>query len=291
MSKTRQRTRTFSIPGAKRKIRLIQNDCIDGMAALSAGSVDVVVTSPPYNAGKAYRTYKDRMKRSAYLTWTRQWGEAVARVLSEEGSFFLNIGGRPSDPWLALQVATAFGEFLKLQNVIHWVKSIAIEPKDLPTGTDADEAVTFGHYQPINSERYLNACHEYVFQFTHTGNVTVDRVGVGVPYQDKSNVARWKGAKDDLRCRGNTWFIPYETIQSRDKERPHPATFPVKLPEMCLRLHGLERVDLAMDPFVGLGSSAVACAKLGIPFVGFDIDAQYLADAGARVETAFAGGD
>ncbi len=107
-----------------------------------------------------------------------------------------------------------------------------------------------------------------------------------MPYQDASNVSRWQGAADGVRCRGNTWFIPYETIQHRDRDRPHPATFPTKLPEQCLRLHGLSRVRVAMDPFTGLGSTAVACARLGIDFIGADIDETYLAEAVTRVRTA-----
>ena len=102
---------------------------------------------------------------------------------------------------------------------------------------------TFGHFKPINSPRFLNDCHEYVFHFTKSGRVELNRLALGVPYQDKSNIARWShtGGKD-LRCRGNTWFVPYETIQSREKERPHPATFPVQLAEWCIKLHGVSRV-------------------------------------------------
>jgi site-specific DNA-methyltransferase (adenine-specific) len=107
-----------------------------------------------------------------------------------------------------------------------------------------------------------------------------------VPYQDASNVTRWQGAANGVRCRGNTWFIPYETIQHRDRDRPHPATFPTKLPEQCLRLHGLSRVRVAMDPFTGLGSTAVACARLGIDFIGADVDDAYLTEAVTRVRTA-----
>jgi site-specific DNA-methyltransferase (adenine-specific) len=87
-----------------------------------------------------------------------------------------------------------------------------------------------------------------------------------------------------VRCRGNTWFIPYETIQRRDRDRPHPATFPSRLPEQCLKLHGLSRIKTAMDPFTGLGSTAVACARLGIDFVGSDIDEAYLKEAVQRTE-------
>jgi site-specific DNA-methyltransferase (adenine-specific) len=271
----------FKLPRGNGEICLISADCVERMSQLGEKSVSVVITSPPYNLGKAYRTYDDTIPREEYLVWTRRWAEAVARVLSVRGSFFLNIGGPPSDPWVAFDVLAAFRDLLVLQNVIHWVKSIAI---DAPAG----DVVTFGHYQPINATRYLNGCHEYIFHFTRKGTVPLDRLAVGVPYQDKSNVARWKSAGRDVHCRGNTWYIPYETIQSRDKDRPHPATFPAKLPEMCLKLHGLARVKLAMDPFLGLGSTAVACARLGIPFVGFDVDAGYVAEAARRVKKELA---
>jgi site-specific DNA-methyltransferase (adenine-specific) len=107
-----------------------------------------------------------------------------------------------------------------------------------------------------------------------------------VPYQDQSNIARWRSAAEGIRCRGNTWFIPYETIQRRDRDRPHPATFPPRLPEQCLRLHGLGRIETAMDPFTGLGSTAVACARLGVNFVGAEIDETYLREAVERMEAA-----
>ena len=105
-------------------------------------------------------------------------------------------------------------------------------------------------------------------------------------YQDQSNVTRWQQAGSGLRCRGNTWFLPYDTIQSRDKERPHPATFPWRLPAYCLKLHGVPRIRVAADPFLGLGSSAVACAKLGVSFVGIELDEHYLKEAVARAASA-----
>src|SRR5262249_44902628 len=119
------------------------------------------------------------------------------------------------------------------------------------------------------------------------GTTALDRLALGVPYQDQSNVGRWQSAAQGLRCRGNTWFIPYETIQRRDRDRPHPATFPSQLPEQCLRLHGLDRITVAMDPFTGLGSTAVACARLRVPrFIGADIDEVYLKEAAARMQDA-----
>jgi site-specific DNA-methyltransferase (adenine-specific) len=132
----------------------------------------------------------------------------------------------------------------------------------------------------------VNDCHEFIFHFTPTGRTPLDRLAIGVPYQDQSNVSRWQSASTGIRCRGNTWFLPYETIQDRDEDRPHPATFPVRLPEYCLRLHGLSRIREAADPFLGLGNTAVACARLGVSFVGIEMDAGYLAEAIARTRAA-----
>ena len=251
-------------------------DCRDVLSQLPSRSVDVMVTSPPYNLGIRYNQYDDTMSRADYLEWTNAWVAEAARVLRPDGSLFLNVGAKPTDPWTALDVAQAVRPHLQLQNIIHWIKSIYIDKAQLAVG----------HYKPINSDRFLNDCHEFIFHFSPGGSTTVDRLALGVPYQDPSNVGRWRAAADGVRCRGNTWFIPYETIQRRDRDRPHPATFPSQLPEQCLRLHGLKRVELAMDPFTGLGSTAVACARLGVAFVGCEIDETYLREAVARTRDA-----
>ena len=265
-------------------LRFYLGNSIDILPRLPEHSIDAIVTSPPYNLGIRYRTYDDTMPRTRYLEWTSEWVRLAAQTLSPGGSLFLNVGSKPTDPWTAFDVAQAARPHLTLQNTIHWIKSIAIEKSLAGTrsGLAADLAV--GHYKPINSERFLHDCHEFVFHFTPGGNTPLRRQAIGVRYQDKSNVARWRAAADDLRCRGNTWFIPYETIQSRDKDRPHPATFPPRLPEMCLRLHGVDRIGTVADPFLGLGSTAVACAQLGVNFVGIEMDEGYLKDAIARVK-------
>lgn len=258
-------------------------DCIEGMQRLPAGSVDIIVTSPPYNIGKEYRSYNDRQPREEYLDWLEEVAAGAARVLADDGSFFLNIGGKPRDPWIPFDAVQRFRPYFELQNVIHWVKAIAIGKEDVGGYENILGDIAVGHYQPVNSSRYLSQCHEHIFHFTKKGSVALDKLGVGVPYQDKSNIGRWKAAERDLRDRGNTWFIPYRTIRS---SRPHPTSFPEKLPEMCIRLHGCRPGMLVLDPFMGIGSTALAALALGADYIGFEIDPDYREIAEARIAEA-----
>lgn len=261
-------------------------DCVDILDRLTPGSIDAIVTSPPYNLGIRYRSYDDTMPRRQYLEWTTEWVSRVARALTPDGSLFLNVGAKPTDPWTAIEIAQATRPYLQLQNTIHWIKSIAIEKALAGTNSKLADDLAVGHYKPINSRRFLHDCHEFVFHFTAGGQTPIDRQAIGVRYQDSSNIGRWQAAASGVRCRGNTWFIPYDTIQSRDKDRPHPATFPAKLPEMCLRMNGLGRTRLVADPFMGLGSTAVACAQLGLSFIGIEMDQGYLEEAVERTRAA-----
>ena len=260
------------------KFELFPEDCLKGMARLPNCNVDLVVTSPPYNLGVRYGKYSDRQDRQSYLSWSGGWAGQIRRVLKPNGSFFLNIGSAPSNPMLPHEIVMRLQGLFVLQNAIHWVKSITIEDRH-------GAIASHGHFKPISSKRFLNDCHEYVFHFTKTGRVEIDRLAIGVPYQDKSNISRWSHTRgSDLRCRGNTWFVPYETIQSRAKERPHPATFPVQLAEWCIKLHGVSRVRTMLDPFLGIGNSAVAAQRCDVKeFIGFEIDTNYLTEAKRRI--------
>jgi site-specific DNA-methyltransferase (adenine-specific) len=257
---------------------LRHGDCLEGMGQLPDASIDLAVTSPPYNLGIAYSRYSDRQDREGYLDWCHQWAAQIRRLLKPAGSLFLNLGASPSNPLLPHELILRLRDAFVLQNTIHWIKAITIE-------SEQGELVSRGHFKPISSPRYLNDCHEYIFHLTPDGRTPIDRLALGVPYADKSNIARWNHTGgSDRRCRGNTWFIPYKTISRREKDRPHPATFPVQLTEWCIKLHGVTRVETMLDPFLGIGNSAVAAQRGGVKeFIGFEIDEEYLAEAKRRV--------
>jgi len=264
-------------------INTIHNiDCISGLNQMEKDTVDVVVTSPPYNIGIAYKSYQDTKSREDYLNWMEEVAIVCKRVMKEDASFFLNVGGTGTDPWIPMDVANVFRKQFILQNMIHWIKSIAIPRESMGNYPHIQGDIAVGHYKPINSKRFHHDCHEFIFQFSKHGNVKLDKLAIGVPYQDKSNIKRWKSTKGgDLRDRGNTWFIPYETIQ---ESRPHPSVFPIGLPEMCIKDHGVKENLLVLDPFMGIGTTAVAAVRLNVNYIGFEIDVGYLKIANENIK-------
>ncbi len=160
-------------------IRFYLGDCLTVLPTLDAESIGSVVTSPPYNIGVKYRSYQDDLPRTEYLNWTDRWMRAVARVVTPDSSFFLNVGAKPTDPWVPLEVAQVARRYFKLQNTIHWVKSIAIDREAAGQNAGFDRDVAVGHYKPINSERFVNDCHEFIFHFTPGGRT----VSTGAPWE------------------------------------------------------------------------------------------------------------
>lgn len=249
--------------------QVIPGRCEDHLSLITSGSVDVVVTSPPYNIGLRYDTYQDDIPEAAYVDWLLGIASQLNRILTSDGSFFLNISGSGTQPWLPFSVVNSLRDFFQLQNHIVWVKSISVEMK------------TSGHFKPIISERFLNQNHEHIFHFTKTNTVRLDRLAIGLPFVDKSNVTRW-GHKRDLRCRGNTWFIPYKTVKSKAQKYNHPGTFPIELPLWCMFLHGKADARV-LDPFSGTGTTLVAAHLAGARGIGIDLDERYNAIALERL--------
>lgn len=288
-------------------------DCLIGLPQLPEKSIDICVTSPPYNLAINYGVYNDSKPRQEYLDWLEKIFITIKRCLKDDGHFWLNVGYSNIDPWVGMDVAQIARKHFVLQNNFVWVKSISIDD------------VTKGHFKPINSDKYSNPTWEHLFHFTKKGDVKCDKLSIGVPYMHESNLdntSRMKGRmvkklgfkdqrdfyknatteqiemveksissklegkqKPDKRCKGNSWFIPYDTIQNRDKHRgSHPATYPIKLVEDCIKFSGIKENGLLIDPFMGSGTSAISALNCNLNYIGYDIDSEYIDFANDRIE-------
>lgn len=218
---------------------------------LTPGSVDLVVTSPPY---KKEDGFSIGLMRDVFRN--------AHEAMRDEALCFVNFGHlahqktRPFD--LAMRMQDDWmGE---LQETFVWVKN---------------------HYKPIQGKRRVNNLYEYIFMFSKGKMPEIDRLAVGIPYADKSNVGRY--AASDLKCAGNVWYIDYETITSSD-QKPHHDRFPLDLPLHCIKLSGIERGSTVLDPFMGSGTTGIAARQLGMNFVGIERDGRHFENAKTRIE-------
>jgi len=256
--------------------KVYKADCLEALQKLEQESIDIVITSPPYNIGIKYGKYEDKKPRDQYISWIFDIFKEVKRVLKPNGQLFLNIGYTNVDPWIDMEIAMKLKEIYELQNNITWVKSISIGD------------VSTGHFKPINSKRFINPTNEKIFHFTKSGKVELDRLSIGVPYTYKCNLKEREKKKNktgelkpDKRCKGNSWFIPYETVCNKKSKGYHPATFPKKLVEQCLLVSGI-KTGTVLDPFAGTGTTLVVAKELSkkneynFSGIGYDIDPGYV---------------
>ena len=221
-------------------LRTCVGDVLMGAQDIPDGSVDLLFTSPPYKR-------KDG--------WTpelmAQLGRLANRVLKSNGRLFVNFGQLSEDFERALRVPTMIADgTLGMERTLHptqtyiWAKSIAIGD------------ITRGHLQPINSKRYLSYCWEFVFQFVKHCPRDLDRLAIGVPFMDKSNLSRGtRGKNGDVRDAGDIWFIPYET-KGKTKKKAHRYEFPAELVRRVIRVSNLLPGSVVLDCFGGSGQTA-----------------------------------
>jgi site-specific DNA-methyltransferase (adenine-specific) len=296
-------------------IWIVNRDCRSWMQEQPAGSVRCVVTSPPYNLGIAYDSYQDSRPRAEYLTWLDDVFQDVLRVLNNEGHFFLNVGYSNTDPWIDLEVGAVARRHFVLQNRISWVKSITIgdetfghfKPVNSPRFLNATNELVF-HFTKSGTvpvaRRAIGVPYKWKCNLNKSGRVR-GRLAKSLGYsgwrefqmkatqKDRDHLeaelqtrVERLGRIEDLRCRGNTWFVPYDTIRDRELDRgSHPATFPVALPEMCIRFAGCKKGSLVYDPFMGSGTTLLAARDLGMRGVGTEIDKSYIAYAIRRLRS------
>ena len=231
------------------------------------GSVALVVTSPPYFAGKQYEEELEREGvPSSYLEYLEMLTDVFAecvRKLEPGGRIAVNVANLGRKPYRSLSADVIrileHDLGLLLRGELIWQK-----------GEGASGSCAWGSFRsaanPVLrdiSERVIVASKG---RFDRARSVK-QRAAEGLPHE--STVM----TEDFMALTLDIWSIPAESA----RRVGHPAPFPVELPEQLIRLYTFED-DLVLDPFMGSGSALVAAARLGRRYVGYDLDAELRRD-------------
>ncbi len=259
-------------PSVRALDRVIHGSSVD-MSAVADGSVALVVTSPPYFAGKAYETELDAEHVPAtyleYLQMLRDVFAECVRTLEPGGRIAVNVANLGRRPYrnLAADVTAILQDDLRLllRGEIIWLKQ-----------RGASGSCAWGSFQRATNPVLRDLTERVIvaskgrFDRPLATDVRADR---GLPHESTISRDEFMDATLDM------WEIPPESATRVG----HPAPFPVALPERLIHLFTY-RDDLVLDPFMGSGSTAVAALRSARHFVGYDTDADYVAAATARIE-------
>jgi site-specific DNA-methyltransferase (adenine-specific) len=242
---------------------------------LKASSVALVVTSPPYFAGKAYEEELGQghipADYVAYLDMLRSVFAACVEVLEPGGRIAVNVANLGRKPYrsLAADVVSILQDDLGLllRGEVIWRKA------EGSTGSCA-----WGSFQSASNPVLRDLTERVVIASKGRFDRAVpkrERAKRGLPSEDTI-------FKDDfMTWTTDVWDIPTESAVRVG----HPAPFPVELPRRLIELYTYKG-DVVLDPFMGSGSSAVAAVQTDRHFVGFDTDADYIARASQRIAEA-----
>lgn len=250
---------------------IFNGPCQDLLEKIPDASVQLVVTSPPYNIGKSYEKV---ISLETYIAQQEEIIRECVRVLKHTGSICWEVGNYiGEDEIIPLDIALfpVFAKYgLKLRNRIVW---------HFEHGLHCRKRFS-GRYETI---LWLTKSNDYVFN--------LDDVRVPQKYPNKRY---YKGPKaGELSCNplgknpGDIWSIP--NVKHNHVEKTiHPCQFPVELVERLI-LALTDPGDLVLDPFLGVGSAAVAAIKNRRRAAGADIIRKYTEIAAERVKLAFEG--
>jgi site-specific DNA-methyltransferase (adenine-specific) len=236
----------------------IYNDDILTTKAIPASSIDLIITSPPYNVNIKYSAHDDEMPYSEYLKFSREWMSKCYDLAKDDGRFCLNIpldknkGGQQSVCADLTTIAKKVG--WKYHSTIIWNEQ------------NISRRTAWGSW--------LSASAPYV----------IAPVEVIVILYKK----RWKkesGSKtsDISKKEFQEWTNGVWNFSGESKRKVgHPAPFPVELPKRCTKLFSFVG-DVILDPFLGSGSTLVACSQTGRKGIGVEIDQGYCEIAKKRV--------
>jgi len=269
--------------------RIIRGNSLQALYPFPAGSFRTCVTSPPYWGLRDYGIgdqigAEDDIHQ--YLENLREVFREVRRVLTDDGTLWLNIGDgytsgnrtwRDADKknqarGMSYRPATPAGLKPKDLLGIPWRLAFTLQNDGWYLRSDIIWHKPNG--QPESVKDRPTRSHEYVFLFAKSQDYYFDHLAIQEPAVQNGKT------NGKLRNRRTVWSVNTEPFPEA-----HFATFPTKLIEPCI-LAGSAHGDTVLDPFFGSGTVGVACRKLGREFVGIELNEEYARIAERRIGSA-----
>jgi site-specific DNA-methyltransferase (adenine-specific) len=264
--------------------RIIQGDCIIEMGKLPESTVDLVVTSPPYNVGIDYDSHDDRMTMEDYWEFTEQWLSKSYRLLKDDGRIAVNI------PY-EVNVQDRGGRILFMSEFWSIMKKVGFQFYGL---VDLDEnsphrskTTAWGSWMSPSSPYIYNPKECVILAYKK------DRI------KKVKGEPQWKGELVDLEQEDGTikQKMMYQDEDKKefmslvygqweyfaDTKQQTKATFSMDIPMKAIKILTY-RNDVVLDPFVGSGTSLVAAEVSGRRWVGIELSENYSKVAKDRVQ-------
>lgn len=262
--------------------QILEGDCRDLLPQLPDECIDLIVTSPPY-ADQRRHVYGG-VPPDEYVEWFLPISAELKRVLKPSGSFVLNIKERVVNGERHTYVIELILK-MREQGWL-WTEEYIWHKKNTYPGKWPN--------------RFRDAW-ERCLHFTKQKQFKMFQEAVMVPMGDWRHERLRKLSENDLRRDvsrvgsgfgkrvanwiGREWAYPTNVLHMATEcyNRNHAATFPVDLPAWFIKLF-TEPGDIVLDPFMGSGTTAVACVRLGRKYIGFELNPQYVQVAQQRLD-------
>jgi len=236
----------------------IFNDDILTTKMVGSNSIDLIITSPPYNVNIRYNSHDDEMPYSEYLDFAREWLDKCYDLAKDDGRFCLNIpldknkGGQQSVCADLTTIAKQAG--WKYHSTIIWNEQ------------NISRRTAWGSW--------LSASAPYVIAPVEV---------IVILYKERWKKESGSRISDISKSEFQEWTNGVWNFSGESKRKiGHPAPFPIELPKRCIKLFSFVG-DTILDPFLGSGSALVACSQTRRKGIGIEIDQGYCELAKQRV--------
>ncbi|MCC5951908.1 MAG: site-specific DNA-methyltransferase [Acidimicrobiia bacterium] len=236
---------------------IVLGDCLDLLRELPEGSVDLIVSSPPYNLGKEYES------KRALASYVEDQAKVLAecsRLLSETGSIFWQVGTY-ADRGMLIPLDIRFFPVLE---------DLGLIPRN---------RIIWARQHGLHAKKKFSARHETILWFTKSDSYIFDLDAIRVP-QKYQNKKAWRGEnKGELTCNpagknpGDIWLFR-NVKHNHEEQTVHPCQFPEDMITRIV-LATTREGGVVLDPYMGTGTTAVVARDQGRVFVGAELDPGY----------------